>query len=163
MKTLFLLRHAKSSWKDDTLPDLERPLNARGQRAAELMSNFLKQEKVSPDLILSSCAVRARDTIDIMWRSAMRASELRFDERIYGAPLEKLVEVVAQIDKGARSALVVGHNPGLEELLQALTGKTETMPTAALAKITFKTSDWSNIVKGGALQWVVRPKDWSRA
>ena len=163
MKTLFLLRHAKSSWKDKTLADLERPLNARGQRAAELMSNFLKQEKVRPDLILSSCAVRARDTIDIMWRSAMRASELRFDDRIYDAPLEKLIEVVAQIDKGARSALIVGHNPGLEELLQALTGKTETMPTAALAKITFKTSDWNSIVKGGALQWVVRPKDWSRA
>lgn len=127
------------------------------------MSSFLKQEKVSPDLILSSSAVRARDTIEIITRSVMRGSELRFDERIYEAPVERLIEVVTQIDKGARSALVVGHNPGLEELLEALTGKIETMPTAALAKITFKTSDWNDVVKGGALQWVVRPKDWSRA
>lgn len=163
MKTLFLLRHAKSSWKDKTCPDHERRLNSRGRRAAGTMSSFLKQEKVSPDLILSSSAVRARDTIDIMTRSVMRASELRFDERIYGAPVEKLIEVIAQIDKGACSALIVGHNPGLEELLHALTGKSETMPTGALAKITFKTSDWNNIVKGGALQWVVRPKDLSRA
>ena len=163
MKTLFLLRHAKSSWKDNTLPDHERPLNSRGRRSAETMSSFLKQEKVSPDLILSSSAVRARDTIEIITRSVMRGSELRFDERIYEAPVERLIEVVTQIDKGARSALVVGHNPGLEELLEALTGKIETMPTAALAKITFKTSDWNDVVKGGALQWVVRPKDWSRA
>ena len=163
MKTLFLLRHAKSSWKDNTLPDLERPLNARGRKAAQLMSNFLKQEKVIPDLILSSCAVRARDTIDIMWRSAMRGSELRFDERIYGASLDQLLEVITQIDKDAQSALLVGHNPGLEELLHALTGKTETMPTAALAKITFKTSAWGKTIEGGALNWVVKPKDWSRA
>ena len=92
----------------------------------------------------------------------MRGSELRFDERIYGAPLERLLEIVTQLDKKARSALVVGHNPGLEELLRALTGRVETMPTAALAKITFKTSDWSNTVEGGALEWVVKPKEWSR-
>ena len=162
MKTLYLLRHAKSSWKDKTLPDHERPLNSRGRRAAETMSSFLKQEKVKPDLILSSSAVRARDTVDLMMRSVMRGIELRFDERIYGAPLDRLIEVVTQIDKEARSALIVGHNPGLEELLQALTGKTETMPTAALAKITFKTSDWNNIIEGGELHWVVRPKDWTR-
>ena len=162
MKTLYLLRHAKSSWKDKTLPDHERPLNSRGRKAAETMSSFLKQERVKPDLILSSSAVRARETVDIMMRSVMRGIELRFDERIYGAPLEKLMEVVTQIDKEAHSALLVGHNPGLEELLQTLTGKTETMPTAALAKITFKTSVWNNIVKGGALQWVVRPKDLNR-
>ena len=163
MKTLFLLRHAKSSWKDKTLTDFERPLNSRGRKAAETMSAFFKQEKVSPDLILSSCALRARETVEIIVRSARLRSDLRFDERIYEAGVNRLLDVITQIEKNAQSALIVGHNPGLEELLTALTLQTETMPTAALAKITFKTSNWNNAVKGGALDWVVRPKEWERA
>jgi phosphohistidine phosphatase len=163
MKTLFLLRHAKSSWKDKTLTDFERPLNSRGRKAAETMSAFFKQEKVNPDLILSSCATRARQTIDIIVRSARLRTDLRFDERIYEASISRLLEVVTQIEKSARSVLIVGHNPGLEELLSALTTQTETMPTAALAKISFKISNWNNAVKGGALEWVVRPKEWEKA
>lgn len=163
MKTLFLLRHAKSSWKDKTLPDFERPLNSRGRKAAEIMSAFFKQEKISPDLILSSSALRARETIEIIVRSARLRSDLRFDERIYEASASRLLEVVTQIEKGVRSALIVGHNPGLEELVYVLTAQNETMPTAALAKITFKTSNWNNTVNGGALDWVVRPKELERA
>lgn len=126
------------------------------------MSVFFKQEKVSPDLILCSGALRARETADIIVRSARLRSDLRFDERIYEASVSRLLEVISQIEKSARSALIVGHNPGLEELLSALTAQTETMPTAALAKITFKTPNWNNAVKGGALEWVVRPKEWER-
>jgi phosphohistidine phosphatase len=127
------------------------------------MSAFCKQEGVSPDLILSSCAHRARETADIMVRSARLRSDLRFDERIYEASVNRLLEVITQIEKSVRSALIVGHNPGLEELLSTLTAQTETMPTAALAKITFKNSNWTDAVKGGALEWVVRPKDWEKA
>ena len=126
------------------------------------MSLFFKQEKVNPDLILSSCASRARETVDIIMRSAKLRSDLRFDERIYEASLNRLLEVITQIEKSVRSALIVGHNPGLEELLSALTAQIETMPTAALAKITFKTSNWNNAVKGGALEWVVRPREWEK-
>jgi phosphohistidine phosphatase len=163
MKTLFLLRHAKSSWKDKTLTDFERPLNSRGRKAAETMSVFFKQEKVNPDLILSSCATRARQTVDILVRSARLRTDLRFDERIYEASVSRLLEVITQIEKSARAVLIVGHNPGLEELLSSLTTQTETMPTAALAKISFKISNWNNAVKGGALDWVVRPKEWEKA
>ena len=162
MKTLFLLRHAKSSWKDKTLTDFERPLNSRGRKAAETMSAFFKQENVNPDLILSSCATRARQTVDILVRSARLRTDLRFDERIYEASVSRLLEVITQIEKSARSVLIVGHNPGLEELLSALTTQTETMPTAALAKISFKISHWNNADKGGALDWVVRPKEWEK-
>ena len=126
------------------------------------MGVFCKQERVSPDLILSSCAHRARETADIIVRSARLRSDLRFDERIYEASVNRLLEVITQIEKSAQSALIVGHNPGLEELLSALTTQTETLPTAALAKITFKASNWSNAVRGGALEWVVRPKEWER-
>jgi len=157
------LRHAKSSWKDKELADFERPLNSRGRKAAETMGAFLKQEKVSPDLILSSCAVRARETIDILLRSARAKADLRFDERIYEAPASRLLEVITEIDKGAQSVLIVGHNPGLEELVALLTGKVETMPTAALAKITFRTSNWANAgERPGDLEWLVRPKQLDR-
>jgi phosphohistidine phosphatase len=126
------------------------------------MGEFFRQEKVSPDLILSSCAMRARETTDIIVRSAKLRSDLRFDERIYEASVDRLLEVVTQIEKDVRSALIVGHNPGLEELLSALTAQSETMPTATLAKITFKSANWNNTVKGGALEWVVRPKELER-
>jgi phosphohistidine phosphatase len=96
-------------------------------------------------------------------RSARLQTDLRFDERIYEASVSRLLEVITQIEKSARSVLIVGHNPGLEELLSALTTQTETMPTAALAKISFKISNWNHAVKGGALDWVVRPKEWEKA
>ncbi len=163
MRTLFILRHAKSSWKNKDLADFERPLNSRGRKAAESMGAFLRQEKIIPDLILSSCAVRARETIDILLRSAKAKADLRFDERIYEASAARLLEVVTEIDKGAESVLIVGHNPGLEELVTLLTGQAETMATAALAKISFKSSNWTNTgTKPGTLEWLVRPKQLER-
>ena len=158
MKTLFLLRHAKSSWKDETVPDVERPLNSRGRKNSDTIGEILKQKKVSPELILSSTAVRARETIDIILRSARLRGEVRYDERIYEGTVDRLLEVVTQIEKGMQSAMIVGHNPGLENLLSALTTEKETMPTAALAKITFKVSNWTDTIKGGSLEWVITPR-----
>jgi phosphohistidine phosphatase len=160
MKTLFLLRHAKSSWKDDTLPDFERPLNSRGRRTTKTLSTLFTSEKVKPDLILSSCAVRARETIEPIVELAKLRSELRFDERIYEATADRLFEVILQIEKSRRTVLLVGHNPGLEELLTVFTGQSETMPTGALARISFDNSAWESIeAQTGMLEWVVRPKE----
>lgn len=160
MKTLYLLRHAKSSWKDDALADIERPLNGRGRKASETIGGFLKQEKVVPDLVLSSSAVRARQTTDLVIKAANLNSERRFDERIYEASTQKLLEVVNQIDTSKKKVLLVGHNPGFEELLELLTGSVETMPTATLAKINLRASTWASVKrKTGALEWIVRPKE----
>jgi phosphohistidine phosphatase len=159
MKNLFLLRHAKSSWKDETLPDIDRPLNSRGKRAAETIGAFLRQEKVRPDLILSSSARRARETIEIIVRSGATSRDLRFDERIYEATADRLLDVISEIEKRTQVALIVGHNPGLEELITSVTGESEVMPTAALAKISFKISNWANAAtKTGSLEWIVTPK-----
>ena len=164
MRTLFLLRHAKSSWKNKDLADFDRPLNSRGRKAADTMGAFLKRQEVSPDLILSSPAVRARETIDIVLKAAKLKPEIRFDDRIYEATAARLLEVVSEVDKETRSVLVVGHNPGLEDLLALLTGRTENMPTAAFAQIAFKISDWSNAgTKPGILEQLVKPKNWERA
>jgi phosphohistidine phosphatase len=159
MKTIYLLRHAKSSWKDESLSDIERPLNGRGKKAADTMGAFLKREKILIDLVLSSSAVRARQTIDRVLGSASIVTDVRFDERIYEAGVQRLVEVVRQIENGKENVVLVGHNPGFEELLEWLTGTIERMQTGALAKIGLKASSWDSVSeKSGTLEWIVRPK-----
>ena len=159
MKTLYLLRHAKSSWKDDNLHDIERPLKKRGQKAAETIGGFLKKEKIVPDLVLSSTAARARQTTDIVMEAAKLETDMRFDERIYEAGPRQLLEVVRKIEKGKKAVLLVGHNPGLEEFLELLTGTAKTMPTATLSKIVLKASTWAGVgAKNGTLEWILRPK-----
>ena len=159
MKTIYLLRHAKSSWKDESLSDIERPLNGRGKKAADTMGAFLKREKILVDLVLSSSAVRARQTIDRVLVSANIVTDVRFDERIYEAGVQRLVEIIRQIESGKKNVVLVGHNPGFEELLEWLTGTIERMQTGALAKIGLKTSSWNSVSeKSGTLEWIVRPR-----
>lgn len=159
MKTIYLLRHAKSSWKDESLSDIERPLNGRGKRASETMGAFLKREKVMVDLVLSSSAVRARQTTDRFLAAANISTDVRFDERMYEAEVQRLLEIVKQIENTKNSVLLVGHNPGFEEFLEWLTGTIDTMPTATLAKVVLKASSWSGVCeKVGTLEWIVKPK-----
>ncbi len=163
MKTLFLLRHAKSSWQDASLPDFERPLNERGQRAAPLIGNFMRRQKLHPQLILCSPAERARQTIALVQEAAALKAELRYDERIYEATVARLRAVVSQIDEKASRALLVGHNPGMEELLQFLTGEVRHFPTAALAHITLNIERWADVQEqSGELVRLVRPKELAR-
>lgn len=160
MKTLLLLRHAKSSWKVADQPDFERPLNGRGEKSAPLMGRHLRGQKIEPDLILCSPAERARQTAALFVKAAGLSSELRYDERIYEASALQLLEVVAQADESAGTVLLVGHNPGLEELIMLITGETWLMPTAALAKIDLSTDKWGKVKEQtGRTDWVVRPKD----
>lgn len=163
MKTLLLLRHAKSSWKNPELKDFDRPLNKRGSKAAPLMGKFMKERKLKPDLIISSPAVRARMTAALVAESGELQAELRYDERIYEADVEALVKVVSQIDEAAEAVLIVGHNPGLQELLKFLTDEEHEFPTAALAQISLKPDKWSGVQQhSGRLKWVVTPKSASK-
>ena len=160
MKILMLLRHAKSSWKDVSLSDFERPLNGRGRKAAETIGRYISRNRLEPELVLSSPAVRARETIGIVVKAAKLRAEVRYDERIYEADPERLMEMVSQIEENLTSVMVVGHNPGIEEFLELLTGSSEHMATAALAKISFSEADkWSKVSTGkGSLEQIVRPK-----
>ena len=91
--------------------------------------------------------------------AAKLSTDLRFDERIYEAGAHRLLEVVRQIEKDKKTVLLVGHNPGLEEFLELLTGTVETMPTCTLSKVVLKASNWAGIdTEGGTLEWIVRPK-----
>lgn len=160
MRTLYLLRHAKSSWKDANLADFDRPLSGRGRRAAETVGLFLKDKEITLGLVVGSPAVRARQTIEIVLRSAKQRPELRFDERIYEATVGRLLEIVSQLENEHKAVLLVGHNPGMQELLALLTGQSEEYPTAALAKIAFKNLKWAEVGnKKGSLEWLVKPKE----
>ena len=159
MKTLLLLRHAKSSWDIPSQADFDRPLNGRGLRAAPLVGKFIRGEKIAPDLLLSSPAQRARQTVALVREAARLDAPLRFDERIYEASTATLVEVVSQIEESASVALLVGHNPGFEGLLSFLTGEDERMPTAALAEISLDVEKWSKVHEGcGSLERLIKPR-----
>jgi phosphohistidine phosphatase len=164
MRTLYLLRHAKSSWKDANLPDFDRPLSGRGRKASETVGLFLKEKEITFDLVVSSPAVRARQTIESVLRSAKQRPELRFDERIYEATVGRLLEIVSQLENEHKTVLLVGHNPGMQELLSLLTGQSEEYPTAALTKIAFKNLKWVEVGnKKGSLEWLVKPKELDKA
>ena len=161
MKILLLLRHAKSSWKDESLSDFDRPLNERGKKAAQAIGRYIRKQKIVPDLVLSSPAVRARETIGIIVTTAKLTAEIRYDQRIYEADPPRLVQVLSQLEDTFSSVLLVGHNPGIEDLLSLLTGSSQHMPTAALAKICLEgADDWSEISQAKAiLELMIKPKD----
>jgi phosphohistidine phosphatase len=160
MKTLFLLRHAKSSWENSNLTDFERPLNKRGLNAAPFMGEKILYNRFQIDLILSSPAERARQTTILVKETALINSTIQYDRRIYEAGARQLLEVVSETNKDKNSIMLVGHNPGMEQLVEILTGETQTMPTAALAVIDLRIKRWKEISKRcGTLRKMIRPKD----
>ena len=160
MKTLFLLRHAKSSWKEDGIADLDRPLNERGRGAAPFIGRLLRERGFAPDLIVSSPARRARKTAKLVQEAGEFDAPLLFDERIYEASPGSLLNVAAETDDGVNSLMLVGHNPGMEGLVRVLTGNSEPMPTAAVAVIDLAIDAWENSAPGrGTLRAIIRPRD----
>ena len=157
-RTLYLLRHAKSSWKDVSLSDFERPLKRRGRNGAKLIGERLRSEKLAGALVLCSPAVRTRETLEIVkTHSGLRADE-RFEQRIYEASLRDLVQVVSEIPDDKPLAMMIGHNPGFEEMLAFLTGQPRRMPTGALAKIELGIESWKDMRPGtGYLELFVTP------
>jgi phosphohistidine phosphatase len=145
MKTLLLLRHAKSSWKDDSLDDHDRPLNKRGKREAPRMGQLLKEVNLLPDLIVSSSARRARKTAEHVIHASGYRGETRFTGELYDAPPQRLLEFLAVLPESLERVLVVGHNPGLEELLESLTGEYRPLSTASLAQVELPIAAWSAI------------------
>jgi phosphohistidine phosphatase len=164
MRTLYLLRHAKSSWKDPTQSDFERPLANRGRKACEIVARLIQDRGLEFDLVLCSTAIRARETIDLVSKYAKLRSELRFDDRIYEATVSELLEIISQLENDRKEVLLVGHNPGFEELLYFFSGVDQGFPTASLAKIKLKVSKWSDSFdKKTTVEWVARPKDFEQA
>lgn len=154
------MRHAKSSWDDPTLRDFDRPLNKRGLKTAPFMGKLMKQKNINPDLILSSPAKRAACTAELVKEHGNLSAEISYEKRIYDASAYDLLTVLSSIDDSIESLLLVGHNPGLEDLLRVLTGQTHRMPTAALAKISLNINAWQQISENfGKLEFLIKPKE----
>ena len=161
MKKVFLMRHAKSSWKDSNVPDHERPLKKRGEKDAETMAKLLKKKKLTPDSILCSSAERAHQTAVILKDKCNLKGKINYFDKLYMAEVPDLVSVVKKTSNKDKSVLVIGHNPGMEAFLQRLTGKVETLPTASIAYITLPIDDWEDLNDEveGKLKKLWRPKD----
>lgn len=161
MKTLFLMRHAKSSHYEAGVTDFDRPLNDRGKADAPEMGKRLFKKQVLPDIIISSPAKRALKTAKLV------AAELGYDEKkidlqsdIYEADLDDLMHVIRSIDDKYDKALIFGHNPGFTGLIGYLTNSfIENLPTAGIAAITFDMLTWKQVAAGkGHTLWVDYPK-----
>src|SRR5262245_47987964 len=129
MKTLLLLRHAKSDWGDSSLRDFDRPLATRGEKDAPRIGKALNKRGPLPDFIMSSPAARAKATIEAVAAAAKIDLPIQFEEKIYGAPSAELINLVRRLPNDCSCALLVGHNPGFEDLARRLSGSDHRMPT----------------------------------
>ena len=143
MKTLLLVRHAKSSWDHPGTPDHDRPLNDRGLRDAPVMGRRLAERGVAPDVILSSTAVRARTTAELIADAlGFGAERVITDERLYAASADEVLRVIGELDPEVTSAIVVGHNPETASLAHRFSDEIHEMPTCAVAEFTFDVPAW---------------------
>ena len=145
MKTLLILRHAKSSWKNEGTADHDRPLNKRGKRDAPRMGSLLREENLIPDLIISSSAKRARMTVEAVVEESGYDGDVRFSRELYAAGPEAYLQALQVLDDEVECVMVVGHNPDLEELLEILTAEIEVLPTAALSRVALDIDRWQDL------------------
>lgn len=159
------MRHAKSSWADAGTRDHDRVLNKRGLRNAPAMGEFLLEQQVVPELVISSSAERATQTAELVIGKIAEATgnsiSLEVDSRLYlGAPQHWVSRVPVHCDD-QQCVMIVGHNPGLEQLIAELTGQYVSMPTAAIALVQLPIDDWNELgsAEQGELTNVWRPKE----
>jgi phosphohistidine phosphatase len=146
MRTLFLVRHAKSSWDDTALPDKDRPLNDRGKRDAAKMGGRLAKYDVKPDLILSSSARRALTTAQLIAKKLdYKLKNIVVDDRLYAVEADDLLGAIRKLGDKPKRVMLFGHNPELTELANRLSNKITRMPTCAVAEFTFDAKSWANI------------------
>lgn len=145
MKTLLLMRHGKSSWKDEKLEDHERPLKKRGRKDAKIIAKVIQENELIPDLIISSSAVRARETADIVAENLSFGKQIIAIDNLYmGEPLD-FINALKILNNKYASVMIVAHNPGLEAYLQIIDGDIESVPTGALGQLVLALDDWKDI------------------
>ena len=168
MKRLSIMRHAKSDWSGVALDDFDRPLNDRGWKTARRMGKELVHRAIRFDLVIASPAARVRETIDGLTEKLELKAEIRFEPRMYSASGQTLLEIVRNLPEGAHAPLLVGHNPGMQQLIVELTHGdrharrhrvAEKFPTAALAQLELPAHRWSDVARGsGEIAELILPK-----
>lgn len=167
MRTLYLLRHAKSSWDDPGLTDLERPLAPRGRRDAERVAAHLRRLAIEPDVVLCSIARRTRETLELVRPGFTIPVVVRLEQALYAASAGDLLERLRRVPDDTASVMLIGHNPGLHDLALALATEGEErerlgrkFPTGALATLSSAGASWRELAEGGAtLTAFVVPKE----
>ena len=164
MKTLLVLRHAKSSWANNQLADHDRPLKGRGKRDAPRIGQLIRSQDLVPDLIISSSARRAASTAKLVAHECGYDSDIEVTREFYHAGPETYLEHIALLPKDVSVVMVVGHNPGVEELVEEFSNSWKRMPTAALAEIQLDLDNWSDLdenSKGELVNlWLPRELDY---
>ncbi len=164
---LLILRHAKSDWDTNARSDFERPLAKRGERDAPRMGQWLKKQKLVPDQVVSSPALRARQTSEKACKEmGIKEKQIDWDDRVYAATEGELLRVLADCSKKKKTVMLVGHNPGLEDLVAYLAGKGleipadgKLLPTAAVACLKMP-ENWNDLKEGdGEVVSITRPKE----
>lgn len=167
MRTLYLLRHAKSSWDDPGLADHDRPLAPRGLRAVPCVAEHLRTEGIVPDVVLCSSARRTRETLDLLGDAIPSGCDVRVEDELYDANADELLERLHALPDSVHRAMVIGHNPATQQLALWLAASGERVdqmarkfPTAALATLDASIATWPDLAPGSAqLTGFVRPKD----
>jgi phosphohistidine phosphatase len=145
MKTLLLMRHAKSSWKNMDLSDFERPLKKRGRRDTQAIRELLQQENYFPEQIVCSAAQRALQTVEQLTEDTEIPGGIFYSNALYLAEMDEIIEIVQGFDDAYDTGMIVGHNPGLECLVQILSSEIEALPTAAVAIIELEIDRWKEL------------------
>jgi phosphohistidine phosphatase len=164
-RTLYLIRHAKSSWDEQDLDDIDRPLSKRGQRDVPVMGARLKDRGILPDLMISSPARRAHDTAQMLAGVlGYPQKEILVERQLYEATAGDILEVVKSIPDTAGTAMVFGHNPGLTEAIAWMTtGTIDNVPTCGIAEIEFGVDAWDAVEpRSGQLKSFDYPKRETR-
>lgn len=144
-KTLMLLRHAKSSWKDKQLKDFDRPLKKKGEETAELIGKILAHDELLPDIVFCSPAKRAKETVEIVNKHAGYKGSTQYIDALYMGEPSDYIQALRELPDQVNSVMVVGHNPGLEALLQLLEGKVNVLSTGALATLDLELTHWIDL------------------
>jgi phosphohistidine phosphatase len=168
MRRLYLLRHAKSSWDDPALADHDRPLAPRGRRASKAIGGHLRREGIAPSLVLCSSSTRTRETLTLIAPSLGEGTDVQIKSELYAASAEDLLGALREVPDEVESAMLIGHNPGIQDLTLSLAASGAEMarvrrkyPTAALATLDVEGS-WRELAPDAAeLTSFVKPKELS--
>lgn len=145
MKTLLLMRHAKSSWKQPDLSDRERPLTKRGIKASKLMGEFIFEKELVPQKIYTSSAVRALDTARFIEQSSKSEGSIVAVDEFYMAEPDVYYNFLKTLPDDLERVMLIGHNPGLESLLQMISGRIDVLPTAVVAYVSLPVDSWREL------------------
>lgn len=165
MKTILLMRHAKSSWKEKEEKDHKRPLAKRGKRNASQMGELMKEEELIPQLILSSSALRAQQTAELFVKGSGYQGEIKYLDSLFMAEGDEYLKLLRSLPDDIERVMIIGHNPGLESMIPLLTRQVEAIPTAAIAYLIAQISHWKDLSKDTEIDLVEiwRPKELTTA